>query len=118
MSIGNIDHFYVETRHFDRSQAFWQALGFELTAQWGDGGHWACRLATGGGAMLVLAETLEKPVAPTVHLSLSDAESVNARLIASEAVDVSTPLEATHWGTKWIRVNDPDGRTYVFAEAT
>ena len=118
MSIANIDHVYVETRRFEQSQGFWAALGFEIKAQRGEGGHRACQLETSGGAKIVLAEALQAPVAPTVHLRMSDAESLNARLIASEAVHVSTPLEATHWGTQWIQVTDPDGRTYALEETT
>ena len=116
MSIGGIDHFSTETRFYERSQAFWQALGFELKAQWGEGGHRACQRETGGGARLVLAEALESPAPPTVHLSVTAGESLNAELIAADAVDVSTPLEATHWGTKWIRVTDPDGREYALED--
>ncbi len=67
---------------------------------------------------IVLAEALQEPVAPTVHLQMGDAESLSARLIASEAVEVSTPLEATHWGTRWIRVTDPDGHTYALEETS
>ena len=33
-------------------------------------------------------------------------------LTARENVEVVTPLEDTQWGTRWIRVQDPDGNLY------
>ena len=32
---------------------------------------------------------------------------------SAAAVDVISPLEDTHWGTRCIRVQDPDGNLYV-----
>ena len=33
------------------------------------------------------------------------------------AVDVEQPLSSTHWGTRWIRVRDPEGRIFCLEEA-
>ena len=49
----------------------------------------------------------------TVHFAMQDAEQLDAHLQATDAVDVISPLEDTHWGTRWIRVRDPDGNLYV-----
>ncbi|NNF70061.1 MAG: VOC family protein, partial [Acidimicrobiia bacterium] len=40
----------------------------------------------------------------------ADAFSVGA------SVTVETPLEATHWGTRWMRVRDTDGRVHALEE--
>lgn len=112
--IRGIDHLYVETCSFERACAFWTALGFAVAAAWGGAGHRACRLARGTAA-IVLAEAAPGAAAqgPTVHFALRGAEAVQARLDASADVDVRTPLGPTHWGTRWIRVADPDGNVWV-----
>lgn len=114
MSVSGFDHVYMETRHFDRSIAFWEALGFSVAETWGEGEHRACRLQT-DGAWVVLAEAGvgHDPQRATVHFAMRDAEKLDAHLTESDAVDVISPLEDTHWGTRWIRVRDPDGNLYV-----
>jgi catechol 2,3-dioxygenase-like lactoylglutathione lyase family enzyme len=117
MGIGGVDHIYVETRHFDRTKEFWEALGFATVAEWGEEGHRACKLA-GEGAQVVLAGVGpdHAPQRPTVHLKLTDAERTDEALAAAEVVTVVTPLEATHWNTRWIRIQDPDGNVYALEE--
>lgn len=114
MSIHGLDHVYVETRAFDRAVAFWKALGFDVESQWGEPGHRACQLVS-GAARVVLAEPAAgaAPEGPTVHFALGAAEAMQARLAESDDVKVLTPLAATHWGTRWIRVADPDGHVWV-----
>jgi catechol 2,3-dioxygenase-like lactoylglutathione lyase family enzyme len=114
MSVSGFDHIYVETRHFDRSLEFWQALGLEVVASWGEGEHRACRLS-GKGAQVVLAEagSGHDPQRATVHFAVENPEALDASLRQANAVDVISPLEATHWGTRWIRVRDPDGNLYA-----
>lgn len=111
--IGKLDHFYLETRHYDRAREFWADLGFSSESEWGEDGHRACQLRS-GEAMLVLAEaeSQDSCEGPTVVFSVDDPEAVNTRLADSPAVDVTTPLEDTHWGTRWIRVRDPDGNVF------
>ena len=111
MPIDGLDHVYVECRDFERTLAFWKALGFALVAEWGEDGHRAGRL-TSGQAALVLAEA-KAPVGPTMHLATRDPEALNARLAKDPAVEVETPLEDTHWGTRWIRVRDPEGNVWA-----
>ena len=112
--IAKIDHIYVETAHWDEAVAFWNGLGFEFEERWGEDGHRAGRLRR-NEASVVLAEAPENPVRPTVHFGLTDPEKMNEHLASQDAVDVSTPLEDTHWGTKWIRVTDPDGNEYALS---
>ena len=111
MSVDDLDHLYMESPQFEATIGFWQALGYEVAAEWGEDGHRACRLVAGEAAV-VLAEG-DKPIPPTVHMSVQDAEGMNQSLAGAEHVDVVTPLEDTHWGTRWIRVRDPDGNIYA-----
>ena len=113
MGIRAIDHLYLETRSFEATVAFWERLGFRLAAQWGSDGHRAGRLES-GEAFIVLAESSE-PV-QTVHFRLAEADAFARRLADQSGVTVQTPLEATHWGTRWIRVQDPDGRVFALEE--
>ncbi|RMG07733.1 MAG: hypothetical protein D6731_23185 [Planctomycetota bacterium] len=110
--IRNVDHFYVETRHWERSVSFWKGLGFSFADRWGEDGHRAGLLRC-GEARLVLAEANGAPEGVTVHFAAEGLEALNARLLADANVDVATPLEDTHWGSRWIRVRDPDGRVYA-----
>lgn len=114
MSVTGLDHVYVESRHFEKSVAFWEALGFAVAETWGEGDHRACRLSA-GSAWVVLAEAGagHDPQRATLHLAMADAEALDGALDAADAVDVISPLEDTHWGTRWIRVRDPDGNLYV-----
>jgi catechol 2,3-dioxygenase-like lactoylglutathione lyase family enzyme len=117
MSITRFDHLYLETRHFERSLEFWRALGFEEAQRWGEGEHRACLLRS-EGAQVVVAEVPAgaAPQRPTAHFALRQADALAARLAADPRVTVRTPLEPTHWGTRWIRVEDPDGNLYCLEE--
>lgn len=114
MAIEGHDHTYVETGNYPAARRFWEALGFTVDSEWGGEGHRACRL-TAGGTFVVLAECAPggAPQGPTVHFRAERPEELDARLRASEAVEVVTPLEPTHWNTRWIRVRDPDGHLWV-----
>jgi catechol 2,3-dioxygenase-like lactoylglutathione lyase family enzyme len=113
MAVQAIDHLYLETRSFEATVAFWERLGFTLAGQWGSGGHRAGR-SESGDAVIVFAESIS-PV-QTIHFRLTEADGLAQRLAAQDGVRVQTPLEATHWGTRWIRVEDPDGRVFALEE--
>ena len=118
MTIDAIDHLYLETHSFEKAVAFWEALGFRLVQRWGTHGHVAGMLKS-GGATIVLAEAPEAADTPvTVHFGISNADGLAERLQAvGDAVAIETPLEATHWGTRWLRLRDPDGRVFALEEA-
>jgi len=105
-----IDHLYAETRHWEKSVAFWEGLGFSFEERWGSEGHRAGRLRCNEAAV-VLAEVTGEPAA-NVFFSIESAEAFDP----GAGVEVTTPPEATHWGTRWLRVRDPDGRVYALEE--
>jgi catechol 2,3-dioxygenase-like lactoylglutathione lyase family enzyme len=110
LGVESLDHIYVECRDFEKTLGFWKALGFKVAATWGEDGHKAGKL-TSGTASVVLAEA-KKPEGPTIHFGIGGAKALGAKLAKSKAVKVVTPLEPTHWGTQWIRVQDPDGNVF------
>lgn len=113
MAIEAIDHLYIECRSFKDSVAFWESLGFRLVEEWGEDGHQAGRLEAGSAA-IVLAESDTPTV--DIHFRDSDADNLDASLAADDRVVVAQALEPTHWGTRWMRVKDPEGRPFVLEE--
>ncbi len=112
MPIRALDHIYVETRNWDESVTFWRGLGFEFADRWGDDGHRAGRLVT-GNAVVVLAEVDESTdPAFNAFFSLTAA----GEYTMGEGVEVEQTLTETHWGTRWIRVRDPEGRIFCLEE--
>lgn len=113
MSVTGIDHLYLETRDLDRSLKFYRALGFSVEAEWGEGDHRAVKLVSGSAAVvLALTSPQTSPQGATVHFALENAEEMDRALAALPEADVVIPLADTHWGTRWIRVRDPDGNFY------
>jgi catechol 2,3-dioxygenase-like lactoylglutathione lyase family enzyme len=117
MGITGVDHLYIETRSFEKGRAFWESLGFELKEKWGEDGHVA-GLLNRGQATVVLAEVKagEKPEGPTIHFGIDGADAYFASLSKQASLKIVTKLESTHWGTRWIRVEDPDGRVFALEE--
>jgi uncharacterized glyoxalase superfamily protein PhnB len=117
MSADRFDHAFVEPASFDASVAFYRdALGWTERFAWGSASEprGIC-LASGAGMTIVLAE--RHPAAdhskshgingtrPTLHLAVDD---LDARYAQLAAMALFAP-EATHWGTRWFVVRDPDG---------
>jgi catechol 2,3-dioxygenase-like lactoylglutathione lyase family enzyme len=118
MAVHGIDHLFIETRDFDGSVAFWQTLGFRLVERWGEGGYQAGMLRS-DGAVIVLAppRQADAPAQVTVHFRITDADAA-ARLLldGGDGAAIETPPEDTHWGTRWLRVRDPDGRVFALEQ--
>lgn len=112
MGITHLDHLYAETRDWEASVRHWEGLGFTFVERWGSEGHRAGRL-TAGTATVVLAEV--PPEARPDFLVFFGLEDADHFVIGSD-VEVVAPLEETHWGTRWIRVRDPEGRGAALEE--
>ncbi len=113
MAIEAIDHLYIESPSFKDALAFWESLGFRLVEEWGEDGHQAGRLEA-GTAVIVLAQS-DTPTLD-IHFRVSDPENLSAGLAGNERVVVAQPLEPTHWGTRWMRVRDAEGRDFVLED--
>lgn len=109
MGITRIDHLYAETIHWEDSVEFWEGLGFSFVDRWGSKGHRAGKMQCNEAA-LVLGEIEGGEPAFNVFFALADADA------ATDLPGVVTPLSNTHWGSRWIRVADPDGRVHALEE--
>jgi len=106
MSTEGIEAVFLETHNWGKAAKFWQALGYTLEFETD---HASGQLRNGDGPYVFIAEIPESR-APGIQLVLRvpDAESFRP----DPALEVVTPFEDTHWGTKEMTVRDPDGRSW------
>jgi hypothetical protein len=106
MSTQGIEAVFLTTHNWGKAAKFFQALGFTLEFETD---HHSGQLRNGSGPYLFIAEIPQdqEPQAQLV-LKLPDADTFKPDAI----VDVVTPFENTHWGTREMTVRDPDGRIW------
>jgi hypothetical protein len=107
MTTEGIEAVFLETHNWGRAAGFFQALGFELAFETD---HNSGQLRNGDGPYVFIAEVPEtqEVQAPRIVLKVSDAEAFRP----GPAVEVVTPFEDTHYGTRETTVRDPDGRLW------
>ncbi|MHC3819023.1 VOC family protein [Streptomyces sp. DT9] len=106
MTTEGIEAVFLETHNWGKTARFFQALGYELETSAGDGSG---LLRNGEGAYLVVVEIPEsREPGMQIALKVPDADAFPA----DPAVDVVTPFEDTHYGTREMTVRDPDGRLW------
>ncbi len=99
------DHVYLETHDWPAALAFWQALGFELEFET-DHHSGALRNPAGGPTVFLAEQPLEDPLATELYLSAP------AGYQPADGVHVASPFRDTHWGTRVMIVQDPDGHRF------
>lgn len=105
MQTEGIEAVFLTTHNWGKSAKFFQALGFSLEFETD---HHSGQLRNGNGPYLFIAEVpADQP--PEAHLVLK-APDDQAR--PDPIVEVVTPFEDTHWGTREMTVRDPDGRIW------
>jgi uncharacterized glyoxalase superfamily protein PhnB len=106
MKTEGIEAVFLTTHNWGKAAKFFQALGFTLEFETD---HNSGQLRSGDGPYLFIAEVpaSEKPEAHVV-LKVPDADAFRSDAI----IDVITPFEDTHWGTREMTIRDPDGRTW------
>ena len=106
MTTEGIEAVFLTTHNWGKAAKFFQGLGYELEF---DTGHSSGQLRNGNGPYLFIAEVPEDQQ-PDLRLVLRvpDADSFRA----DAAVEVVTPFEETHFGTREMTVRDPDGRLW------
>jgi uncharacterized glyoxalase superfamily protein PhnB len=125
MTADRFDHFFIAPQSFDAALAFYrETLGWEVVHAWGSATEPRGAILDGGGVKLVLAEQHAAAdrswsqgingVRPTLHLRVADLDARFAQLAATATVVV--PIEATHWGTRWFVVKDPDDNLIAFEQ--
>lgn len=119
------DHLFIAPQSFDAALAFYrETLGWQIVQRWGSATEPRGAILDGGGVRLVLAEPHGSDdrswshgingVRPTLHLRVDDLDQRFAELAPSAVVVV--PLQATHWGTRWFVVKDPDDNLIAFEQ--
>lgn len=114
MTVEAFDHLYVRASSFGEALAFWRALGFELLEEWRGGDGYPAGRLRAGDVMVLLAESDTPGV--TVHFRMGGADELARELPKHPTVAVETPLEPTHWNSRWIRVVDPDANLFALEE--
>jgi uncharacterized glyoxalase superfamily protein PhnB len=73
-----------------------------------DTGHGSGMLShsTGGTTLFVSEQSIEDPLATEMYLG------AGAGFVAPEGVEVVRPFHDTHWGTKVMVIQDPDGHRF------
>lgn len=104
MKTDGVEAVFLTTHNWGKAARFFQALGFGLEFETD---HNSGQLRNGDGPYLFIAEVPEsqKPEAQVV-LKVSDGSA------PGPGIDVVTPFEDTHWGTREMTVRDPDGRIW------
>jgi len=98
------DHLYLETHDWDAAVTFWQHLGFELEFETD---HSGMLRHPGGGPSVFLAEqSIEDPLATELYFGAPGDVEV------PEGIHVVSPFQSTHWGTKVMVIQDPDGNRF------
>jgi uncharacterized glyoxalase superfamily protein PhnB len=120
------DHFFVAPSDFERTLRFYsQALGWEVTSEWGNAASGRGATLRSGAVEVAIAERhTDDPadtsnraingVRPTLYVAVDDLDARFARL-GDRSVVVIAP-EKTHWGIRWFVVRDPDGNLLAFTE--
>ncbi|MET9340074.1 VOC family protein [Nonomuraea sp. NPDC003804] len=106
MATEGIEGVYLETHNWGKAAKFLQALGFDVEFATD---HGSGMFRRGDGPYLLLAEVPEDKRPDTqVVLRVTDAEAFPA----DPSLDVVSPFEETHYGTRRLTLRDPDGRLW------
>jgi hypothetical protein len=106
MTTEGIEAVFLTTHNWGKAAKFFQGLGYELEF---DTGHSSGQLRNGDGPTVFIAEVPEDQQPNTrIVLKVPDADAFQA----DPVVEVVTPFEDTHFGTREMTVRDPDGRLW------
>jgi sigma54-dependent transcription regulator len=101
-----IEAVFLETHNWGKASKFFQGLGYKLEF---DTGHSSGQLRNGDGPYLFIAEVPETKEPETrLVLKVPDEDAFHP----GPGVEVVTPFEDTHFGTREMAVRDPDGRLW------
>jgi hypothetical protein len=112
MATDGIEAVFLETHNWGRSARFFQSLGFRLEFETD---HHSGQFRAGEGPRIFIAEVPEDQ-APELRLVLS-APTEEAVKELDPVVEVVSPFEDTHYGTREAVVRDPDGRSWILQVA-
>jgi len=104
MAAEGIEAVFLETHNWGKAAKFFQSLGFELEFATD---HASGQLRNGPGPYVFIAEVPEDRE-PGMRVVLNVPEDFRPE----PGVEVVTPFEDTHYGTREMTVRDPDGRLW------
>jgi len=105
-STQGIEAVFLETHNWGTAAKFFQALGFNLEFATD---HSSGLLRNGNGPYVFIAEVpADRAPQVQVVLKVADADAFHP----DPAVEIVTPFEDTHFGTRQMTVRDPDGRLW------
>jgi hypothetical protein len=101
-----IEAVYLETHNWGKAAKFFQSLGFQMEFETD---HSSGLLRSSNGPYLFVAEVPEdQPTGMQLVLKVpTDTFEPDA------GIEVVSPFEETHFGTKEMTVRDPDGRNWI-----
>jgi hypothetical protein len=105
MSTEGIEAIFLTTHNWGTAAKFFLSLGYELEF---DTGHNSGQFRNRIGPSVFIAEVPEEH-APETRIVMR----VPGAFVADPAVELATPFEDTHYGTREATVRDPDGRTWT-----
>jgi len=106
MTTDGIEAVFLETHNWGKSAKFFQTLGYEIEFATD---HNSGQLRRGDGPYVFIAEVPEaEPTRTHLVLAVADADAFEL----DGSVDVVSPWEDSHWGTRLMTVRDPDGREW------
>ena len=104
MATEGFEGFYVETRNYGATAAFWESLGFKNVFETDHGsGQW---VHPAGGPYVFVNEQLGEPL--EIHPILRVADST--AFAPARAPEYVKPFTPEHWGVVEAFLRDPDGR--------
>jgi len=107
MKTDGIEALYIDTHNWGKSARFFQALGFEIEFETD---HHSGMLRCGDGPYLFIAEVPEdRATDARVVFKVADADAFEV----DPVLEVVTPFEDTHYGTREMVVRDPDGHLFT-----
>jgi Glyoxalase-like domain len=106
MTTEGIDAVFLETHSWGKSAKFFQGLGYEIEFATD---HNSGQLRNGDGPYLFITEVPEtEPTRRHLVFCVADADALEL----DASVEIVSPWEDTHWGTRLMTVRDPDGREW------
>ncbi|MET8978089.1 VOC family protein [Streptomyces sp. NPDC004539] len=106
MTTEGIEAVFLTTHNWGKAAKFFQELGYELEFATD---HSSGQLRNGDSPYVFIAEVPEDQEPQTrIVLKAPRAEGFDA----DPVVEVVTPFEDTHYGTREMTVRDPDGRLW------
>ena len=110
MTTEGIEAVFLETHNWGKAAKFFQSLGYELEFATD---HDSGQLRNGDGPYVFIAEVpADKQPGMQIVFKVPDADACADAFGADSAVEVVTPFEDTHYGTREMTVRDPDGRVW------